>query len=119
MRKGPLVKVHLGNGRYVKMHREDAIAAGHIDAPQEKAQPQPQTKERPKRQDKQITPQETKAAQPADDFTVIDGVGPATARALEANGVTTFDELRDAGDLDYLSASVNAAIEEWRAEAGG
>lgn len=120
MKKGPLIRVKLSEGRYVKMYEADAIAAGHIEAP-------PQTKAKPKPQDKQIKPQETKESEQPDpepetkaveDFTVIDGVGPATARALEANGILTLDELRDAGELDFLSASVNAAIETWR-EAGG
>lgn len=121
MKKGPLVRVELQPGRFVKMYEADAIAAGHIAPPEDEG---PSTKSRPKPEDKQVKPQTDKGSQEdagpeqetkaLDDFTTIDGVGPATARALAANGMTTFDELREAGELDFLSASVNASIEEWR-----
>src|SRR5690606_1125045 len=111
-------RVELEPGRYVKMYEQDAIEAGHIKP---KRQEPAQEKQRRKVQDKQRLPAQDKAAEPelepeaeAADFTVIEGVGKATARALAANGVTTFDELQEAGELDYLSAGVNAAIEAWR-----
>jgi predicted flap endonuclease-1-like 5' DNA nuclease len=50
----------------------------------------------------------------ADDFTAIPGVGQATARALVAHGITTFEALREIGELDYLSEKANQAIHEWR-----
>jgi len=102
------------------MYEQDAIEAGHIKP---KRQEPAQDKQRRKVQDKQRRPQQDKAAElepelepeaEVADFTVIEGVGKATARALAANGITTFDELRDAGELDYLTPQVNEAIETWR-----
>ncbi len=124
MSKGKLIRVELQPGRIVKMYEADAVAQGLIPAPEAKAQP-PATRQRPKPGDKQRLPQEDKdkAPEPAqpeeqDDFTVIDGVGPATARALAASGITTFAQLRDAGTLDFLTAAANDAITAWR-ESGG
>lgn len=127
MKKGPLVRVKLQEGRYAKMYRQDAIEQGLLepDEDEKKEQSAPQKKSRPAQGDKMRQPQKDKGAaeqsvedaappEPDDDFTTIDGVGPATARALAANGVETFEALREAGELDYLSATVNAAIEEWR-----
>ena len=130
MSKGKLIRVELSPGRIVKMYEADAVAQGLIPAPEAKAQP-PATRQRPKPGDKQRLPQEDKDkapepveepaqpeeqddGRPQDDFTTIPGVGPATARALAASGITTFAQLRTAGELDYLTATVNAAIEEWR-----
>lgn len=53
-----------------------------------------------------------------DDFTVIEGVGPATARALAAAGIVTFEQLTAAaavGGLEKVVASmtVREAIEKW------
>lgn len=115
MRKGPLVKVQIGPGQYIKMYREDAIKAGHI-----KAQPPAQNKMRTPAADKAVEPPEsveekTPEAPPADDFTAIDGVGPATARALVAHGITTFEQLKAAGELSYLAPKANEAIAAWRA----
>lgn len=112
MKKGPLVRVEIAPGRVVKMYRADAIEQGYVEAPE--------TKEQPRRHDKQRLPEQNKEPEPEpepDDFTEIDGVGPATARAIVANGITTFDALR-AANLDFLSGSPLAAVEEWR-EAGG
>ncbi len=115
MSKGKLIRVQISPGRFVKMYEADAVAKGLIAAPQEKAQPPARNKMRLPEQDKAPEPVEEPAQeQQADDFTTIPGVGPATARALAASGITTFAQLRDAGTLDYLTAAVNAAIEEWR-----
>jgi predicted flap endonuclease-1-like 5' DNA nuclease len=119
MKKGKLIRVEVSPGRIVKMYEADAVAQGLIEPSKEKAAPT--TKQKPKPQDKQQLPGETKEPEqpaPADDFTVIDGVGPATARALAANGITTLDELASAGELDYLTATVNAAIQTWRDSSG-
>ena len=113
MNKGPLVKVEIRPGQFVKMYRDDAIAAGHLKAKepvQNKMQPQPANKMRLPEEDKEPDPA------PADDFTSIPGVGPATARALVAHGITTFEQLRDAENLDYLTETVKAAIEEWKVD---
>jgi len=110
MKKGKLVRVEIAKGQFRKMYEADAIAAGLIKA-------------RPPAQNKMQVPAENKSADPApepeerpqaDDFTVIPGVGQATARALVAHGIATFDELRDAGKLDYLSEKANQAIQDWR-----
>jgi predicted flap endonuclease-1-like 5' DNA nuclease len=111
MKKGPLVKVEIGPGQYVKMYEADAIKQGHI-------------KSKPAEKNKMLTPERDKAKEEAkpqyeppktsDDFTEIAGVGPATARSLMAHGITTFQELIDAGDLDFVSPQTMKAIEEWR-----
>jgi predicted flap endonuclease-1-like 5' DNA nuclease len=120
--KGPLVRVELSPGRFVKMHREDAIAAGHI-APQggEKNMPAAENKMRPAAEDKFHEPAGDKAPptpqrgeEEEADFTSIPGVGPATARALKARGIVTFAALRVAGQLDFISPQARGAIEQWK-----
>lgn len=125
--KGPLVRVELQPGRYVKMYRADAIEAGHI-----KPDPAPPggTKKRTPAEDKAIRPEGDKSVPrppaptplnppeegKADDLTVIQGVGQATARALKARGIASFDELRaalEAGRLDFLTTHVRGAIEDY------
>jgi predicted flap endonuclease-1-like 5' DNA nuclease len=102
--KGRLIRVQIGPDQYRKMYEADAERLGLIKA-------------RSKPEDKMIErPADTKAEEPvkADDFTAIPGVGKAAARALVAHGITTFEQLRQAGELDYLSGKINRAIEEWR-----
>lgn len=111
-KKGPLVTIDLGRGRSVKMYEADAIAQGFL-------------KGKPQAENKMLTPPANKAAapeekpdapdKPADDFTTIPGVGPATARALAAHGIATFDQLEAAGELAFLSGKAREAIEKWRA----
>lgn len=129
--KGPLVRVELQPGRYVKMYEADAIAAGHIrprPEPKQKARPPQENKIREPGGDKgaetAVTPPagapagtaekmvETAVSEP-DDFTTIDGIGRATARLLAAHDITTFEELRQA-DLGFLSGKQREVIEEWR-----
>jgi len=112
MKKGPLVKVQIGRGQFVKMYEADAIAKGLLPS---KAKPPADNKMRLPTENKS-TPQETEAEStpPADDFTTIPGVGPATARALVANGITTFEQLRQAGALGYVTPKTMQAIEAWR-----
>jgi predicted flap endonuclease-1-like 5' DNA nuclease len=127
--KGPLVRVELSPGRFVKMHREDAIAAGHI-APQggEKMRPAAENKMLTAAEDKGVVPHpqplyppgtssqgERGASEEEADFTSIPGVGPATARALKARRIETFEQLRAAGQLDFVSPQAMQAIEKWRA----
>jgi predicted flap endonuclease-1-like 5' DNA nuclease len=106
MKKGKLIRVERAPGQIVKMYRADAERLGYI-----KAQEKPQDKQRLPEQNKAPEPEEKPQA---DDFTVIPGVGPATARALAANGITTFDALRAAGSIDYLTEKANQAIQDWR-----
>lgn len=121
MKKGPLVKVEISPGRFVKMHQADAIARGLI-LPEKKRRPTGRDKMRAPGRDKGAPPQsppgggrdDEPESERVDDFTVIPGVGPATARVLVTRGITTFEQLRQAGELTYLSERVNAAIEEWR-----
>jgi len=113
MNKGKLVNIDLGKGRFVKMYEADAIAQGLL-----KAKPQAPNKMRVPGQNK-AAPEEKPEAQPeekppADDFTTIAGVGPATARALISHGITTFEQLKAAGVLNYLSTKTTQAIEAWR-----
>lgn len=117
-KSGPLVKVEISPGHVVKMYKEDAIAEGYLP-------PETKSKMIPPAENKIIPPAENKAAEPPppevdtpkagpDDFTMIPGVGRATARALQARGVTTFEQLRQAGQVDYVSESAMKAIEAWR-----
>jgi hypothetical protein len=112
MNKGKLVRVELSPGRVVKMYEQDAIERGLIPAPKEQKK-----RGRPKGS-KILKPQgnkslETKELPPTDDFTQIDGVGPATARALQARGIRTFEDLRNAGDLHFVSESIRKSIEKY------
>jgi predicted flap endonuclease-1-like 5' DNA nuclease len=117
MNKGKLVNINLGRGRFVKMYEADAIAQGLLKAkPQapNKMRVPPQNKTAPI--EKQEAPPEEKpeVKPPADDFTTILGVGPATARALVSHNITTFEQLKNAGELAYLTDKVKSAIEKWR-----
>ena len=121
-KSGPLVKVEISPGHVVKMYKEDAIAEGYLP-PEIKAIPPAENKMMPRSENKaageqgsgragEIKQAETKTG--PDDFTTIPGVGRATARALQARGVTTFEQLRQAGALDYVSEAAMKAIEAWR-----
>jgi len=114
MKKGPLVKVKIRGSQFVKMYEADAIAKGLLPS---KAKPQADNKMRlpTDMQNKSTPPEpEVESAPLADDFTTIPGVGPATARALVANGITTFEQLRQAGVLTYVTPRTMQAIEKWR-----
>jgi predicted flap endonuclease-1-like 5' DNA nuclease len=117
MKKGKLVRIELSPGRFVKMHEKDAIAQGLLKP---KAQPPAKNKMKPPQGDKVVAPPDPSEGgkeKEGDDFTTIDGVGPATARALQAHGIATFEQLRQAHEasaLDFLSAQARQAIERWR-----
>ena len=114
MKKGPLVKIQIGKGQFKKMYEADAIAQGLLPA---KAKPQAENKMRlPTTTQNKSAPQdpEVESSPSADDFTTIPGVGPATARALLANGIITFEQLRQAGVLSYVTPRTMQAIEAWR-----
>lgn len=116
-KKGPLVRVELQPGRFVKMHKVDAVAAGLIEG---KAKPAAGNKLRPPAEDKSTKKQESgeKTEKVVDDFTTIDGIGPASARALQVRGITSFEQLRQATTLDYLTPQARQAIEQWRGTDG-
>jgi hypothetical protein len=111
MSKGKLVNIQISPGRFVKMYEADAIAQGLIPG-----------KARPQAPNKMLTPQANKAAgpaqieekAPADDFTTIPGIGLASARALVAHGITTFEQLREAVGITCLTSKARDAIETWR-----
>lgn len=111
-RKGPLIKVKLRSGQFVKMYESDAAAQGLI-----KKKSDPQGKKIKKPEGNKIKkPEQDKAAPAApeqiqDDFTIIPGVGPATDRKLHSQGINTFEQLKNS-DLD-LPEKVIEAIEEW------
>jgi len=112
IKKGPLVKVLIGRGQYVKMYEADAIAKGLLPS---KAKPPADNKMRLPTENKSTPPEtELENTPPADDFTTIAGVGPATARALMANGINSFEQLRQAGALGYVTPKTMQAIEAWR-----
>lgn len=126
--KGPLVKIQIAPGQFVKMYHADAVAAGHLppekgDATSltgEKMLPPTGNKIRLPAEDKGVsaeTPHPALAgAQSAgkDNFTSIPGVGLATARLLTSRGITTFAQLRTA-DVSFLSGAARAGVEQWRA----
>jgi predicted flap endonuclease-1-like 5' DNA nuclease len=115
-KRGPLVKVEIRPGQFVKMYKEDAIREGHMEPDKKKKQP-PKDKLRKPKRDKAAAEEKEEEPEP-DDFTVISGVGPATARALVAHGIVTLEQLRTAGELTYLNEGINRSIEEWRASGG-
>ncbi len=116
MSKGKLVRIQLQKGQYVKMYEADAIAKGLLSA---KAKPQATNKMRTPPVNKQAPAEQAQPelkrefSQTADDFTTISGIGKATARALVTNGIRTFEQLKAAKKLDYLSPKARQAIEDW------
>lgn len=110
--KGPLIRVEIAPGRFVKMYRADAEAAGHIAPTATKAAPPAANKMMPPPENKTVPAHSTEAE--TDDFTTIPGIGRASARALTARGITTFDQLRQATSLDFLSPAAQAAVVTWR-----
>lgn len=114
VKKGKLVRVELSKGRYVKMYEQDAIAKGLLPG---KLRDPGENKMRPVGENKATKPlpELREAVAPADDFTTIPGIGPASARALAARGITTFAQLRTA-NVAFLSAAAKSAIERWRDE---
>lgn len=128
MKKGPLVKVKISEGRFVKMYEADAIAQGLIPDPK-KARPRPHDKMLSPEGDKSATGAMRQSGEPEPeppapppvmaDFESIEGIGPASARALAAHGITTFDELAAAEKLSFLTPQAREAIEAWKAASGG
>lgn len=123
-KRGPLVRVELAPGRYAKMYRSDVEDQGMQNrvhpADQDKLQRPQKSKVAPPQSNKLAAPTANKLVEPRveseqpADFTTIKGIGLATARALVAHGITTFEQLRQAGDLSYLASPTVAAIEKWR-----
>lgn len=112
--KGPLVRVEIAPGRFVKMYRADAVP---WLGPDPKAAPAvTATKAAPPTENKMMPPVENKNAETVepDDFATIPGIGRASARALTARGITTFAQLRQATSLDFLSPAAQAAVVTWR-----
>lgn len=123
-----MVRVELSPGRFVKMHRADVEGTERADAvhpadahklkrPQgDKALPPAGDKRAPAQGDKAENPnsQIPNPNEAADDFATIAGVGKATARALAAHGIRTFEQLKAAGSLDYITPAAMSAIEAWR-----
>lgn len=113
--KGPVIRVEVSPGRFVKMHREDAVKGGYMAAPppQEKSKPATEDKMKRAAEDKSLSTGREEVDVEAD-FTSIAGIGPATARVLKLNGITTFEALRNAGTLTFISAASRQAIEKWK-----
>lgn len=111
MGKGPLVTVKLGDRHYVKMYEQDAIAAGHLPA---RVKAQPANKMQPSEANKTVTSPDGQPNPEADDLTTIPGIGLGVARSLAARGIVTFDQLRSASDVSFLSKRAQAAVEDWK-----
>ena len=112
MKKGKLVRIRIGRSQFKKMYEADAIAQGLLPS---KTKPSAHNKMRLSTGNK-LAPQKLKVenAPLEDDFTTIHGVGPATVRALIANGITTFEQLRQCEALDYITSKSMKAIEAWK-----
>lgn len=114
--KGKLVRVTLKDGRGVKMYEVDAAAAGYITFP--KSKQATENKMVKPAGNKQAVAGETKELvkkEIADDLTTIDGIGKATQRILNFQGVMTFEQLKTA-NIDFLNPGAQAAVERWRNE---
>lgn len=107
--KGKLIRVVKRKGLVVKMYETDAIDQGYI-----KSKPQAENKMRTPTENKAEPEAEAEETPKADDFSSIPGIGKATARALVAHGITTFEQLRQAGKLGYLTSKAAEAVEAWR-----
>lgn len=109
MGKGQLIRVELQPGRFVKMHRQHAIEAGLLNAPQKMRTV--------KTENKMVVPVMNKAEieepENQDDFSTIPGVGKATIELLHHQGIFTFAQLR-AADLSGLYYRARQAVEDWR-----
>lgn len=110
MKKGKLITVKNKSGAYVKMYEKDAENAGLIP---KKEHAEVENKQRFPVEDKTVSMSKPVDSVP-DDFTTIENVGPATARAIVAHGITTFGQLRNAGKLNYISIRAMESIETWR-----
>jgi predicted flap endonuclease-1-like 5' DNA nuclease len=111
MNKGSLVRVQIGPNRFAKMYRQDAIARGLIAEPEGR---KPQKQRRPVA-DKRRRGAVNKAVkkQQMDDFSIIRGIGPATAETLHERGILTFEQLARA-DVSWLPGRTRRAVEDWR-----
>lgn len=117
--KGPLIRVEIRKGQFVRMYEQDAVNRGLI---QKKAPPGKNKMITPGGNKQAAPPEEKKAPAPektetealADDLTEIPGVGPATQRALRTHGIETFETLMIATDLSFLTPGVVDVIEKWR-----
>jgi predicted flap endonuclease-1-like 5' DNA nuclease len=112
-KKGKLVRVQIRPGQFVKMYEVDAIAKGYI-----KGKPQAENKMRLPTENKAVLEEAPEEKPQADDFTTIPGIGIATARALTTHGITTFEQLKAAGDLPYLTTKGRESVAAWRAANG-
>jgi predicted flap endonuclease-1-like 5' DNA nuclease len=113
--RGPLVKVEISPGRYVKMYQHDAAARGLLQKEKppvmnKMRSPEPSTKEAAPQQEENLQQEEKEK----DDFTEIEGIGEATCKALYEHGIQTFDDLLHAEDVSYLNSKAKAAIKAWR-----
>jgi predicted flap endonuclease-1-like 5' DNA nuclease len=111
--KGKLIRVTLPAGNIVKMYTQDAIAAGYIKAPQNKAMPAPAENKMMPIPAANKAQEDAAPAEQAVDFSTIKGVGLASARLIVANGIGSYEQLRTA-DISFLPGKVQQAIEEWR-----
>lgn len=113
MKKGKLVRVEISPGRFVKIYESDLQK---MKTPQSnkilKTETANKSESNPDADVVGSVP--VFEEQPSDDLGSIAGIGPATVRALAAHGIETFEQLRSAGELVFLSSRVNEAIEIWR-----
>lgn len=119
-KKGPLVRVELEPGRFVKMYKKDAQARGLLDG-QKKRQPTGDKVRRPEQNKGQPPPQpspkvgkgaEVSTRVIAEDLTVIPGIGEAAAAILRERGILTLEELQRV-ETEDLPGRVRRAVEEW------
>lgn len=107
MKKGKLVRVEIRPGQFIKRYQADL---------KNKAASYPKSDKLDKGAVQNKSTIEPGADEPVvfDELESIAGIGPASARSLNENGIYTFAQLAAAGELPYLSDAVNAKIETWR-----
>lgn len=122
MKKGKLIAVEKSPGQIVKMYEADALRLGYIKPLPAQGNKMHQAEGNKVQEKETIVPGDS-AWQPSaqeseevyDDFSTIAGLGPATTRALVLNGITTFDKLMTATNLEsFLHPRALAAIVAWR-----
>jgi predicted flap endonuclease-1-like 5' DNA nuclease len=132
-KKGKLITVEKFPGHFVKMYEADAMRLGLVKpraAGNDKLRPaegnklhsaerSPETVAEMIQAEQAVDdpqPPQGNPAEALDDFATIPGLGPATARALQLNGIMTFEQLRrtPAKDLAFLQQRALMAIEKWR-----
>ena len=105
-KKGPLVRVEIAPGQFVKMYKSDVQnKSRHPES--NKIAPGPAG-------NKDMEDLDIQDSVESEDLTVIPGVGKASERALNENGLFTLYQIYTSGEFGFLSENVNSKIQAWR-----